>query len=121
MSTTYAADGARERDRRKKTATTAATAITATPPTVPPTIAPVFELLPLEGEDVDEEDDADSEDAAGDNGDGVVVAGKFVGFGDDPVLVPVGPKPVLVVEPPINSPGPISGEPRTNLDGRSKS
>jgi len=104
LSTLYSEDGAcgrGRRIRRIRKVTTAATVITATPPTVPPTIAAVFELLPLEGEGVGEEDD--------DNGNEVVAAGKFA---DDPELGPVGPKPlivVVVVPPPINWPGPISG------------
>lgn len=38
-----------------------------------------------------------------------VIAGKAVGFGE---VVPVGPEPVVelvLFEPPINAPGPISG------------
>lgn len=56
------------------------------PPTTPPTMAPVFELLLLEVEDV--------------------AAGRPVGLGEVVVVVPG-----LVVEfgPFINSPGPISG------------
>lgn len=66
-------------------------------------MAPVFELLPSEGEDVgggEENGEEESEE---------VTAGKTVGFGE---VVPVGPEPVVelvVFEPPINAPGPISG------------
>jgi len=80
----------------------AAIAITTAPPIAPPTMAPVFELLPLEGDDEGWGDDEgeESED---------VIAGKTVGFGE---VVPVGPEPVVVLEVfelPINAPGPISG------------
>ena len=118
----YAADGACGRGRLRKKTPTAAMAITATPPTAPPTIAPIFELLPLEGEGVGEEDDDDRNDDGeivdGDKGDGVVTAGKFVGFEDDRELVPVGPELALeVFEKPINAPGLISGVSKKNLDG----
>lgn len=118
----YSEDGACGRGRRIKKATTAATAITATPPTVPPTIAAVFELLVL-GEGVGEEDDDCDDVFEGDNGDGVgvVKAGKVV---DNPEPGPVGPKLLIVVEaapPPINWPGAISGESKTNLDGSGRS
>jgi len=106
----YAADGACRRGRRRKKTPIAAMAITATPPTAPPIIAPIFELLLLEGEDVGEEDDDDRDVVDGDKGAGVVTAGKFVGFEDALVVVPVPPVPVLVMfEPLINAPGPISG------------
>jgi len=102
----YSEDGACGRRRRIKRVTTTATAITATPPTAPPTIAPVFELLPLEGEGDDDDDKGDV--IEGDKGNGVVAVGKFA---DDPELG----KPLIVVVvppllPPINWPGPISGE-----------
>jgi len=104
----YSEDGACGRGRRIKKVTTTATAITATPPTAPPTIAPVFELLLLGvGEGVDEDGD-DGDVIEADNGNGVVMGGKFA---VDPELV--GPKPLLMVvvaPPPINWPGPISGE-----------
>ena len=116
----YAADGACRRGRRRKMTPITAMAITTTPPTAPPIIAPIFELLLLEGEDVGEDDD-DSDDrdvVDGDEGAGVVTAGKFVGFEDDLVVVPVPPVPVLeAFEPVINAPGPISGVSKTNLDG----
>jgi len=97
-------------------------AITTTPPTAPPIIAPIFELLLLRGEDVGEEDDDDRDVVDSDKGAGVVTAGKFVGFEDDLVVVPVPPVPVLeMFEPLINAPGPISGVSNTNLDGSRRS
>jgi hypothetical protein len=65
-------------------------------------MAPVFELLPLEDEDVGWGDDE------GEEGEGET-EGNIVGFGD---VVPVGPGPMValvVFEAPINAPGPISG------------
>ena len=66
-------------------------------------MAPVFELLPLEGEDVGGDEEKGDEEIE------EVTAGKTVGFGE---VVPVGPEPaveLVVFEPPINAPGPISG------------
>jgi len=63
-------------------------------------MAPVFELLPRDGDDVGEREEVD----LGGEGVGVVTAGKSVGNREEPV----GPS-VAELETPINSPGPISG------------
>ena len=94
--------------RRRKKTPTAAIAITTAPPIKLPTIAPVFELLPLEGEDVGEGDEKVWGDVESEKGE-EVASGKTVGLGE---VVPVGPEPVVelvVFGPPINKPGPTSG------------
>lgn len=65
-------------------------------------MAPVFELLPLEGDEVGEGDEKAGGDVESEEG-------KTVGLGE---VVPVGPEPVVelvVFGPAINTPGPISG------------
>ena len=83
-----------------------AIAIAAPPPTTPPTMAPVSELTPVENPESPESPDLGNEEREGSDLAGVVTRGKNVGLGK---LVPVALGPVMVVEPPINAPGPISG------------
>jgi hypothetical protein len=71
-------------------------------------MAPVFELLPLEGDEVGEGDEKAWGDVESEEGE-EVTSGKTVGLGE---AVPVGPEPVVelvVFGPAINTPGPISG------------